>query len=245
MKRLLLVLGIFVLNLAMVPSAFGDVFSFYLTVDEHGEAVPPADSVLVTVTTPNVPSTTATVTFTGENGYYLDVAYFDVNGPFSVGTITGTNSITPPKTLIYTANNGGGGGEGLDTYGVFSEDVTAAPNDPSDTITIPLTAISGNSWANAFSVLTPTCASNGTQSATCKGGSGVPNPNGGGGYSEANYGTRGFGAAAKIGTSSTNGGADDEDLAGFVVPEPASLLLFGSVVLLLATFARRKSAAKV
>jgi PEP-CTERM motif len=245
MKRLLLVLATVGVMLAAVPAAFGDVFTFYLTVDKSPLSTPPPGSVLVTVTTPNVPSTTATVTFTGENGYYLDVVYFNVNGAFTVGTVTGTNSISPPTTLTYHANNGGGGGEGLDSYGTFSEDVTAAPNDPSNTIVIPLTAISGNSWANAFSVLTPTCASNGSQSATCTGGFGVPHPNGGGGYNAGLYGPRGFGAAAQIGTSATNGGADNQDLAGFVVPEPASLLLFGSVVLLLATFARRKSAAKV
>ena len=40
-------------------------------------------------------------------------------------------------------------------------------------------------------------------------------------------------------------GNDHEDLAGFAIPEPASLLLFGSLVLGLATFVRRKSSANL
>jgi hypothetical protein len=108
-----------------------------------------------------------------------------------------------------------------------------------------LTTAAGNSWDNAFDVLTRTCRSN-TSTPPCVGGYGVASPDGSAGYGHQ-Y-AQGFDAAATIGLSSalhTAHDDDNEDLAGFEVPEPASLLLFGSVVLLLATFARRKSAAKV
>jgi hypothetical protein len=237
MKRLLFASAFLGLTFVVAPSAFGDtfnVYSFFLTVDEHGHTTPPADSVMVTVSLDTSTDTSATVTFTGENGYFLDDVFFNVSGDFSVGTITGTS--TPTQTYTATPNNS------LDSYGTMSEEVTPNGGHPSSTITIPLTALAGNTWANAFDVLTRTCPSNGSVP-SCVGGFGVPSPDVGGGYNAANY-AQGFDADAKIGTSASSAASDQEDLAGFAVPEPASLLLFGSVVLLLATLVRRKSSAR-
>jgi hypothetical protein len=229
MKRLLFVLAVSGLMSVIGSSAFGDTFSFYLTVDEHGDTTPPANSVLVTVNLST--DTAATVSFAGENGYYLDDVLFNVNGDFSVGTITGTSS---PTQTYFAAGKGS-----LDSYGQMSEEVTPNGGHPSSNVTIPLTAVGGNSWANAYSVLTRTCPDN-HSNPSCVGGYGVSSPNGGGGYNPFDY-AQGFDADATIGTSSSNASLDHEDLAGFAVPEPASLLLFGSLVLGLATFVRRKS----
>jgi hypothetical protein len=231
MKRLVFVLAVSGLMSVMGSSAFGDTFSFYLTVDEHGDTTPPADSVLVTVNLST--DTSATVTFTGENGYYLDDVFLNVNGDFSVGTITGTS--TPAQTYSAAARGS------LDSYGQMSEEVTPNGGHPSSSITIALTSVGGNTWADAFNVLTRTCPDNNSVP-SCVGGYGVSSPDGGGGYDPFDY-SQGFNADATIGTSSNNAGNDHEDLAGFAVPEPASLLLFGSLVLGLATFVRRKSSA--
>jgi hypothetical protein len=231
MKRLLFVLAVSGVMSMTGSSAFGDTFSFYLTVDEHGDTTPPADSVLVTVNLST--DTSAMVTFTGENGYYLDDVFFNVNGDFSVGTITGTST---PTQAYFAAGKGS-----LDSYGQMSEEITPIGGHPSSKIIIPLTSVGGNTWANAFDVLTRTCPDNGSVP-SCVGGFGVSSPDGGGGYNPFNY-AQGFNADATIGTSSSTAGLDHEDLAGFAVPEPASLLLFGSLVLGLATFVRRKSSA--
>lgn len=230
-KRSLFTLALVGLTLATGSSAFGDVFSFYLTVDDFGDTAPPADAVLVTIN--QTSDTAATVTFTGEtigpNTYYMDDVFFNVNGDFTVGTITGTQA-------SYSASPH----QGIDTFGTMSEEIAPTPNHPSSTITIALTAAGGNTWADAFDVLTRTCPDNNSVP-SCVGGFDVPAPDAGGGYNPSHY-AQGFDADATVGTSSSSV-SSDSDLAGFAVPEPASLLLFGSIVLLLATFARRKSAA--
>lgn len=228
------VLAILGLMLAMGSSAFATTsITFFLTVDEHGDSTPPADAVLVTVALNS--STSATVTFTSGSacstcvaGYYMDDVFFNVSGDFTVGTITGTD---PSYTA--TAN------QSLDSYGAVSEEVTPNDGDPSTSIVIPLTAVGGNSWGSPGAVLTSTCPSN-DSIPTCAGGYGVPNPDSTSGYN-AGYYSKGFDAFGKIGTSSTSGSDDDKDLAGYVsTPEPTSVLLLGSAVLLVAGAFRRK-----
>ena len=234
MKRLLLVLAGLGLTWAMVPSAFADVFSFYMTVDEAGGTAPPADAVLVTVN--RTDATDATVTFQGEtigpNTYYMSDVYFNVDGDFTLGTVTGTQ---PAYTSMVSQN--------IDTFGAMSEHLSPVPHKPSSIIVISLAAAGGNQWDNAFDVLTRTCPDNNSVP-SCVGGYGVTNPDGGGGYNPGSY-THGFDVEATVGTSSSSAvtGGPTTDLAGFEVPEPASLLLFGSLVLGLATFVRRKSSA--
>lgn len=231
MKRSFFALAVFGLTLGTGPLALADTFSFYLTIDETGSVTPPADSVLVSINLTS--NTAATVTFTGENGYYLDNVFLNVSGDFSVGTITGTS--TPSQTYSASPH------QGLDSYGTMSEEITPNGGHPSSAIVIPLTALGGNTWANAFDVLTRTCPDN-DSNPSCVGGYDVPMPDGAGGYNPFHY-AQGFDADAQIGTSSTSASSDHGDLAGFAVPEPASLLLLGSVVLGLATFIRRKSSA--
>jgi hypothetical protein len=232
MKRLVFVLAVSGLMSVMASSAFGDTYSFYLTVPENSctttnPPCAPADTALVDVTTPSGPGpyTTATVTFTGEavggNLYGLYEALFEVNGSFGIssyvvtgGSAAGTHTGATPGSI--------------DLYGTFSEE-SVVLHDASSVVF----NLDDGSWANVASVLTTTPLANGN----------------------AGHYAQPFDAAAEVRvsvcTSSTEPGCTGDtgtdgktmDTAGFAVPEPASLLLFGSLVLGLATFVRRKSSA--
>jgi PEP-CTERM motif len=229
-RSLLFVLLVFGLTLAMGSSAFADEM-FYLTVPENScVATPPcapADTVLVDVDllTPS----TATVTFTGQTlgttTYGMYAVFFEVNGSFGISSEVVTVGGVPTTTLSPAVAPGS-----LDLYGTFDED-SGVVHDASSVVF----NLDDGSWTSAANVLTTTKLPNGNA----------------GDYAQP------FDAAAQVRvsdcTSSSEPGCTGDtgidgstmDSAGYetAVPEPASLLLFGSLVLGLATFARRKFSA--
>jgi len=221
--RVLALIAAFLLPLPLMA----DIISFNLTVDEHGDSTPPSGSVSVVIN--RTSTTAATVTFTSASGYFIDDAFLNVNGDFTVGGITGTQT-------SYTATPD----QSLDSYGTMSEEITPNNGKPSTTITITLDAAGANTWGSAGSVLAATCPSN-DSIPSCVGGYGVPSPDTGGGYNAGFY-TQGFDADAKIGTSSTSGSDDNQDLAGYIAatPEPESLVMVGTGLLAAAAFFRRR-----
>ena len=230
MKRLIYpALAGFGLMLAMGSSAFADSI-FYLTVPENSctttnPPCAPADTVQVDVAAA-ANSNTATVTFTAETVggslYALDEVLFEVNAaPGNLGLsyiVTGGSQ---------AGSHSGVTGGSLDLYGTFTEE-SVDMHDASKVV-FTLNLLSGT-WADANSVLTPTALPNGNA----------------GHYAEP------FDAAAQVRvfdcTSSTQVGCagnvgdpgDIMDTAGFATPEPSSVILFGSVALLVAGAARRK-----
>ena len=118
--RVLAFIAAFLLPLPLMA----DTASFFLTTDEHGQSTPPSGSVLVTID--RTDTTHASVTFTGENGYLLGNVFLNVNGTFTVGTISGP----------FSYHSAGAGG--LDSYGQFSEFVTPTPSEGSTSIDIKL-----------------------------------------------------------------------------------------------------------
>jgi hypothetical protein len=234
MKKLIFsVLAVLGLLLAVGSPARADsITSFDLTVDEHGDATPPADAALVTIDLSS--PTIATVTFdaetVGSTLFTLDNVFLNVDGDF---TATATGTSTP--TQGYTATMD----QSLDSYGTMSLEVTPNGGHDSSEIVVTLTAVGGNSWGtSAANVLTPTCPSNGSVP-TCVGGYDVPSPDGGGGYNAGQY-SQGFEADAKV------IGDADVDLAGYyATPESSTLLMLGAGLLalgLLATFKNKLSA---
>jgi hypothetical protein len=228
MRGSILMLAAFGLLLAVAPSAVASTTNFSLSTDDYGDSTPTPGSVSVTVNL--ISSTSATVTFNAATGYYISEAFLNVNGDFTLGTITGTQA-------TYTSATN----QGIDSFGTMSLEIQANPNKPSSTIQISLTAAGSNTWSSPLSVLTPTCPDNDSKP-SCVGGYGVSSPDSGGGYNPSHY-TQGFDADVLVGTSSTSSGSDNGDLAGFVTPEPASMILFGSGMLALGFFARRKKSA--
>jgi hypothetical protein len=214
-------------TIALPLPLMASTFNFNLTQDEHGTSTPPAGSASVAVNL--LSSTSATVMFTTVSGYYIDDAFFNVNGDFTVAGITGTQP-------AYTAT----ADQSLDSYGTMSEEITPNNGHPSTTITITLDAAGATTWLSASNVLTPTCPSN-DSIPSCVGGYGIPSPDSGGGYN-AGYYAHGFLADATIGTSSTSGSDDHLDLAGYATPtpEPGSLVLVVTGLTAMAGIARRK-----
>jgi hypothetical protein len=225
-----LILAVFVLAFAMTSSAFADA-TFYLTVPENSCTTTsppciPADTVLVDVN--RLTSSTATVTFTGEtvggNLYGMYELLFEVNGGFNIGSyvVTGGSAAGTYTSPGITPGS-------LDLYGTFSEE-SVVLHDASSVVF----NLTGGSWASAASVLTTT-----------------PLPNG-----NAGHYAQPFDAAAQVRvshcTSSSEPGCTGDtgsegsigDTAGFQAPEPTSVVLFGSVLLGLAAFARKRISAR-
>jgi hypothetical protein len=146
--RILAVLAAFLLPL---PLRADSITSFYLTVDENGHSTPPADSVLVTIDLSD--PTHASVTFTGESGYLMNNVFLNVDGAFSVSSVSGVQpGLGTPSYHV-------SGAGGLDSYGTFSEFLTPTPSAGSSSIVIDLIATGSNTWSSASNVLIPTTTS--------------------------------------------------------------------------------------
>lgn len=226
--------GLAVLGLmfAMGSSAFGDEIQFYLTVADDGNAgcgtntCEPAKTVLVDV---NQSGTSATVTFTAEtvssSVYTLDEALFSVSGTFTVGsyTVTGgsaagtwtnggaSNTITAPTLTTGSIDSGG-------NDSVESEDMHDATS-----VAFNLT---GGTWANADGVLASSTGCSTSDYSPCPDAAAEVRVND----------TNPIGNTFSAGTCA-NGVTCT---AVSAVPEPASVLLFGSVLLVSAFLGRKK-----
>ncbi len=138
-----------------VSPAFADLM---LTIGTPNAALSAYTGPYATADIHLVDSTHATVTFTsltnGGNIYLMgdggSVA-LNVNGAFSVASVTGTNSISGFTPGPYTQASGS-----EDGFGKFNlqEDSDDGFTNTATTITVSLTAISGNSWASESNVLT-------------------------------------------------------------------------------------------
>jgi hypothetical protein len=224
MHRLsLTVLAVFGMTLATGSLAFGDEV-FYLTTADHGcSPCAPANTVQVDVDL--LTSSTATVTFMAETvGYGMYEAFLNVNGAFSVSAIdvTGASggSVTSPS------DHSGP----LDNYKTFSE-TSPVVHDATEIVF----HLYGGTWTSNVgdtvnNVLTPTTDYN------------------------AGFYPGGFGAAAQVrilscssstqpgctGNTGTTGSTMDSAGNPSAVPEPTSVVLFGSVALLAVGALRKK-----
>jgi hypothetical protein len=211
--------------LTMGSSAFADIppiTTFYLTVPENGSSCTtncaPADTVLVSVDllTNGVGTSTATITFTGETvaaiPYMMYSVEFNVDGTFGISSDTITQAGGSPVT---TLSPGGLSANSPDQSGSFSIGDTVH-----DATSVEFTLDDGT-WTTSAGVLAATT-----------------------GYSTTYY-SQGFDAAAQVITS--NGGTkmltlgfEGTTTGSSTVPEPTSILLFGSIALFVAGGLRRK-----
>jgi hypothetical protein len=221
MKRLCFaIIAIAGLMLILGPSAFADEI-YQLSVPENtcgsvAQPCIPADTFDVDVDLTS--STTATVTFTRENSLYgLDIAYLSVEVPGGSALGSSVGTIGTPS---------------LDEYGNFTVSYQPSGHDATSVV-FDLTLSGGGTWSSAANVLTPST-----------------------GYTPSAYpGVDGFYAAAQVrisdctsssepgcsGDSGGEGNPGDTAAADLgTVPEPTSVILFGSVLLLAGGAVRRK-----
>jgi hypothetical protein len=139
--------------LTIAAQARADTVSFFLTTQETGPALTSLTADEVTVVWVN--STTATVTFTPPSGTtnVLPPVEINVDGKFEA---TSTDGLAPASPCFGNGATGGTacatGGGGASTFGTMSL-ITGSSAHPS--VTIDLTAVNGNSWADAALVLSP------------------------------------------------------------------------------------------
>lgn len=214
--RLLVLLGVLVVALCLAPApALADTITFDLTVPNTALVgfTSPYASVLVNRTS----TTVATITFTGLTSgaftYFFGSAQAADVNVNATTFTVGSLGCTPAPTLTCTASNGGA--NQADSFGNFNLtiDLFDGFNSRASSITFTLTNTSGT-WASASNVLI------------------------------ANAG--GSTAAAHIfATSATCTGACVTGFAGngAIVPEPGTLVLFGSGLLGIAAVIRRRFSA--
>jgi hypothetical protein len=149
---------------AIAPNARASVMSFFLTQGEctgGSCTVPPpivgSPSTAVEVTVNLTDSTHASVTFTGigTTGLLNAPVLANVSGAFQA-TVTPTSEGLAPSSPCgtgLTPNNPCAPGN-EDQFGTF--DLETGGSDSQHTITLNLTAVNGNTWADPTAVLTPT-----------------------------------------------------------------------------------------
>jgi len=227
------------LTLTIGSSAFADTM-FYLTVPENscsGNNCAPADTVLVDVdlTGTGTGTSTATVTFTGQsvggNAYSIYGLNFEVNGSFGISeyVVTGGGHAGTFSPVTITPGT-------LDEYGTFSEGSGVGGTNSVEVFHDASSVeffLDDGTWTSSANVLAPTPLPGG-------------NP---GGYAQEFY------AAGQVRvtdcTATTEPGCQDVgtgnegaimDSAGFeaAVPEPTSVLLLASLIVLVGLAYRRK-----
>jgi hypothetical protein len=158
MKRKLVVLLAIVAVACWVVPAAADMFSFQLNLGNS--AISGFTGPYAEVTVDRTSATAATITFdglsSGSNFYLLGdggSVGFNVNGAFSLGTITSTalNATFTPGPF----SNGGAGNE--DGFGSFNQTINdfGGNVNSAEEIVVNITATGMNSWSSAQSVLTP------------------------------------------------------------------------------------------
>jgi hypothetical protein len=217
----------FVLILTAGPYAHADSISFNLLYYETGTSVPLTDQVMVTVTTTEGSPgewSEATVTFAPAAGSTVT----------SIAAPVYINVNPTGGTITCTSNDGGCTGAGGGNYmGRMSFGTGAAAE---SSVTLTLTSSLETYWANAASVLTPTCPSNSS------------NPSCVNGYQDGIENDRSDGYDPGIfshGLEAEVEGANPQ-FGGYYssqppeTPEPGSLVLLGTGMLGLATFIYRR-----